>query len=78
MESQFDSYQGNIYLIMRDPNYKKFDAFSNHEWASKNAPGQYGSIEDVHNSVHTETGGNGHMSAPDYAAFDPLFWLHHT
>ncbi|KAB8292555.1 hypothetical protein EYC80_008264 [Monilinia laxa] len=78
MESQFDSYQSNIYLIMRDPNYKKFDAFSNHEWASNNAPGQYGSIEDVHNSIHTETGGNGHMSAPDYAAFDPLFWLHHT
>ncbi|QSZ31852.1 hypothetical protein DSL72_001421 [Monilinia vaccinii-corymbosi] len=77
IESQFDSYQSNIYLIMRDPNYKRFDAFSNHQWASNNAPGQYGSIEDVHNSIHTETGGDGHMSNPDYAAFDPLFWLHH-
>ncbi|KAJ8061925.1 hypothetical protein OCU04_009712 [Sclerotinia nivalis] len=78
MESQFDSYQSNIYLIMRDPNYKQFDAFSNHQWAANNAPGTYGSIEDVHNSVHSETGGNGHMGDPDYAAFDPLFWLHHT
>ncbi|KAF7890194.1 hypothetical protein EAF00_008509 [Botryotinia globosa] len=78
MESQFDSYQSNVYLIMRDPNYKQFDAFSNHQWASNNAPGTYGSIEDVHNSVHSETGGNGQMGDPDYAAFDPLFWLHHT
>ncbi|EMR83072.1 putative tyrosinase precursor protein [Botrytis cinerea BcDW1] len=78
MQSQFDSYQSNVYLIMRDPNYKQFDAFSNHQWASNNAPGTYGSIEDVHNSVHSETGGNGQMGDPDYAAFDPLFWLHHT
>ncbi|KAF7945069.1 hypothetical protein EAE96_009849 [Botrytis aclada] len=78
MESQFDSYQSNVYLIMRDPNYKQFDAFSNHQWAPNNAPGTYGSIEDVHNSVHSETSGNGQMGDPDYAAFDPLLWLHHT
>ncbi|RAL58966.1 hypothetical protein DID88_009257 [Monilinia fructigena] len=28
--------------------------------------------------MYTLKRGNGHMSAPDYAAFDPLFWLHHT
>ncbi|PQE33295.1 tyrosinase precursor protein [Rutstroemia sp. NJR-2017a WRK4] len=78
MASQFDSYQNNIYLIMRDPNYKRFDAFSNHQWAPNNAPGTYGSIEDVHNSIHSETGGGGQMGDPDYAAFDPLFWLHHV
>ncbi|KAM3065503.1 hypothetical protein ACMFMF_010988 [Clarireedia jacksonii] len=78
MASQFDSYQNNVYLIMRDPNYKRFDAFSNHQWAPGNAPGTYGSIEDVHNSLHSETGGGGQMGDPDYAAFDPLFWLHHV
>lgn len=48
-----------------------------------------GSLEDVHNSVHTYVGGahtdkagnyvsEGHMAAPAVAAFDPIFWLHHT
>ncbi|EGN95736.1 hypothetical protein SERLA73DRAFT_142638, partial [Serpula lacrymans var. lacrymans S7.3] len=36
-----------------------------------------GSLEGVHNNVHQYLGGNGHMSDPDYAAFDPIFFLHH-
>jgi len=36
------------------------------------------SLETIHDSIHGRTGGNGHMGAVPYAAFDPLFWLHHT
>jgi tyrosinase len=38
------------------------------------------SIESVHDLVHSLAGGDsgGHMSYLDVAAFDPLFWLHHT
>ena len=37
------------------------------------------SIEGVHGSVHVITGGNnGHMSYPEYAAFDPIFYFHHA
>jgi hypothetical protein len=28
--------------------------------------------------LHGLTGGNGHMGVVDYAAFDPVFYLHHT
>ena len=43
---------------------------------SNMADGYY-SIEGVHGTVHVILGGNGHMSYPDLAAFDPIFWLHH-
>lgn len=37
------------------------------------------SYEAVHDEIHSTIGGtNGHMSYLDVAAFDPLFWLHHT
>lgn len=63
---------------MNDPNYKDFAAFSNHQWAP-DAPGSYGSLENVHDSIHGEVGGNGgQMGDLDYAAFDPVFWLHHA
>jgi tyrosinase len=78
MQSQFGSLQSNVYLIMTDPNYQDFAAFSNHQWAP-DAPGTYGSLEDVHNDIHGEVGGNGgHMTDLDYSAFDPVFWLHHA
>jgi tyrosinase len=33
-------------------------------------------LEDLHNRVHVWTGG--HMGMVPFAAFDPLFWAHHT
>ena len=45
-------------------------------FASAQTPGP--SIENVHNDIHTYTGGNGHMTYLDFSAFDPLFWLHHA
>jgi tyrosinase len=45
--------------------------------ASKDAE-KYGSIEDVHNSLHDYIGGGGQMAHPETSAFDPIFWLHHA
>ncbi|KAJ9151377.1 Di-copper centre-containing protein [Pleurostoma richardsiae] len=38
------------------------------------------SFEDPHNAVHNDVGGGptGHMWDPNWAAFDPIFMLHHT
>jgi tyrosinase len=78
VSSQFGGLQQNVNILMNDPNYTVFDAFSNHIWET-NEPGTYASLEDIHNSIHGIIGGNmGHMSEIDYAAFDPVFWLHHT
>jgi tyrosinase len=36
-------------------------------------------LEQLHNRVHVWVGGNrGHMSQIPFAAFDPIFWAHHT
>jgi tyrosinase len=78
MSSQFAGLQQNVNILLNDPNYKDFAAFSNHEW-QENEPGTFASIEDIHNSIHVAVGGNmGHMSELDYSSFDPVFWLHHT
>ncbi|KAF7358752.1 Tyrosinase [Mycena sanguinolenta] len=51
-------------------------AFSNH------TPGDGGStsnsLEAIHDGVHVDVGGNGQMSDPSVAAFDPIFFLHHA
>lgn len=69
------SLRNNVSLILLS--YKQFDAFSNNEWLRNGQPGTYGSLEDIHNEIHDKTGGGGHMSALEVAAFDPVFWLHH-
>lgn len=38
----------------------------------------WGSLEDIHNTVHVYAGGGGHMGSVPTSAFDPIFWLHHT
>jgi tyrosinase len=38
-----------------------------------------GQLEQLHNNVHVWVGGeNGHMGDIQLAAFDPIFWAHHT
>lgn len=57
-----------------------WDDFSNHTAESKREIDfvNRGSLEGVHDTVHLLLGGNGHMSYPDYAGFDPIFFLHHS
>ncbi|GJE90072.1 di-copper centre-containing protein [Phanerochaete sordida] len=56
-----------------------WDEFSNHTTQSLRTMDFYncGSLEGIHDSMHDFIGGNGHMSDPDYAGFDPIFFLHH-
>ncbi|KAG2143655.1 common central domain of tyrosinase-domain-containing protein [Suillus clintonianus] len=57
-----------------------WDDFSNHTAESKRDIDfvNRGSLEGVHDTVHNLLGGNGQMSYPDYAGFDPIFFLHHS
>ncbi|KAG2112667.1 common central domain of tyrosinase-domain-containing protein [Suillus discolor] len=57
-----------------------WDDFSNHTAESKRDIDfvNRGSLEGVHDTVHILLGGNGQMSYPDYAGFDPIFFLHHS
>ncbi|KAI3322315.1 common central domain of tyrosinase-domain-containing protein [Xylariaceae sp. AK1471] len=79
-----------LYLLQA---YQKFSYVSHNQWDPKRVPDTnsarpkvdglgFGSIEDIHNTLHVLTGGwgnyDGHMSHVPIAAFDPIFWLHHT
>jgi len=48
--------------------------FSNHRDSANSVTS---SLETIHDQIHGEVGGNGHMSDPAVAAFDPIFFLHH-
>lgn len=67
-----------LYILQ---SYTNFGAASNNRFDSQAlTPGfeGWGSIEDIHNAVHNYVGGGGQMGSPAAAAFDPIFWLHHT
>ncbi|KAE9400782.1 tyrosinase [Gymnopus androsaceus JB14] len=51
-------------------------AFSNHTVGDGGSASN--SLEGIHDSVHVDVGGNGHMSDPSVAAFDPIFFMHHA
>ncbi|KAK7688615.1 hypothetical protein QCA50_008153 [Cerrena zonata] len=36
------------------------------------------SLEAIHDNIHVFVGHGGHMGYPDYAGFDPIFFLHHA
>jgi len=68
-------------LTLDDPSYgpNMWGYFSNTGSTNVYAPMPVmpSSIEEPHNKVHLDTGGNGSMSANEYAEFDPIFFLHH-
>ncbi|CCA72436.1 related to tyrosinase precursor (monophenol monooxygenase) [Serendipita indica DSM 11827] len=75
----------NNRLTLRDRTYnlltqaRNYEAFSNDGFmGSGTDPTFYDSLESIHGQIHVLTGRNGHMGVVDYAAFDPVFWLHHT
>jgi tyrosinase len=61
--------KGNIYNLLTSN-------IGFYQMASQSNPGT--SLESIHGNVHVAVGGNGHMTQLSYAAFDPIFWLHHT
>lgn len=75
LANELASLRSNVGLLLLS--YTNFDAFSYNRWDSNTNPGDFGSIEDVHNEIHDRTGGGGHMSSLDVSSYDPLFWLHH-
>lgn len=75
----------NIRLSQRDRVYiqlttaTNYTQFSNEGWTQGLPPGNYDSLESIHDVIHNTVGGpnDGHMSLIPYSAFDPIFWLHH-
>ncbi|KAK3309791.1 uncharacterized protein B0T15DRAFT_545814 [Chaetomium strumarium] len=77
LANELASLRSNVGLLLLS--YTNFDAFSYNRWDPSANPGDFGSLEDVHNEIHDRTGGDGgHMSSLETSAFDPLFWLHHV
>ncbi|KAJ8463611.1 hypothetical protein ONZ45_g17515 [Pleurotus djamor] len=61
----------DTYLLFSIDNW---DDFSNH---TTSAGSSLNSLEGIHDSLHVNIGGSGHMSSVPHAAHDPIFYLHH-
>jgi Common central domain of tyrosinase len=77
---------GKIYRILNGPPLS-YTQMSNSAYIShdpKERPlNRENSLEGYHNDVHTLCGNGGdrragHMALTELAAFDPIFWMHHT
>jgi len=80
----------NIRANMQDQVYQLFSTCSDYLHFSNDDAGSSStscsnSLEGIHNTIHTTAGGpgsstvsGGHMTYLATAAFDPIFWLHHT
>ncbi|KAL1586559.1 hypothetical protein WHR41_05229 [Cladosporium halotolerans] len=53
-----------------------YNAFSTEALAADNGDFNPSSLEALHDNIHVLTGG--HMAIVPQAAYDPVFWLHHT
>lgn len=80
-------FGGKLYRILNGPpmSYTQManSAFIPHPAEKEQPLNKENSLEGLHNDVHVMTGmgeGNrpGHMALNEFAAFDPIFWLHHT
>jgi len=61
-------------LFQPDP----WGQIASHTWNDiHKGQGTLTSLESIHDTVHVDVGGQGHMGDPAVAAFDPIFWLHH-
>ncbi|KAK4129080.1 Monophenol monooxygenase [Parathielavia appendiculata] len=75
LANELASLRSNVGLLLLS--YTNFDAFSFNAWDPSTNPGEFGSVEDVHNEIHDRIGGGGHMSSLEVSSYDPFFWLHH-
>src|SRR4051794_6699718 len=70
-----------LLAFMNDEPYKRFTAVASDSLVrgdmTKTGGNPSGSLEGIHNTYHNLIGYGGHMNDPRFAAFDPVFWLHH-
>ncbi|KAI0770111.1 photo-regulated tyrosinase [Fomes fomentarius] len=56
---------------------RTWPAFSNHSANGDDDDSVGSSLEAIHDGIHDQVGGTGHMGDPATAGFDPIFYLHH-
>ncbi|APA08416.1 hypothetical protein SS1G_13364 [Sclerotinia sclerotiorum 1980 UF-70] len=76
LDNSAASFRNRLYNLFT--NYHDYSTFSNEAWITASSPGDFDSIESLHDQIHGLTGSGGHMSYIDYSAFDPIFFLHHA
>ncbi|KAK6610608.1 hypothetical protein H4I96_02206 [Botrytis cinerea] len=76
LDNSAASFRNRLYNLFT--NYHDYSTFSNEAWITASSPGDFDSIESLHDQIHGLTGSGGHMAYIDYSAFDPLFFLHHA
>jgi tyrosinase len=73
MRAEQDQITQQIYYMLT--RLHTWPDFSNHT-AGEGDPAN--SLESIHDGIHVNVGGGGHMSNAGVAGFDPIFFLHHA
>ncbi|KZV73173.1 photo-regulated tyrosinase [Peniophora sp. CONT] len=74
MESVQEDVRASTYNMLT--RVRTWEAFSNHDVGDGGSTSN--SLEAIHDGVHSDVGGAGHMADPAVAGFDPIFFLHHA
>lgn len=77
LDNNADSIRDNVYnMFSLCDNYTSFS----NDATTSSSPACHTSLEGIHDAIHNLVGGNnyGHMTWLWWAAFDPVFWLHHA
>ncbi|KAJ3060967.1 hypothetical protein HDU98_003098 [Podochytrium sp. JEL0797] len=82
LQKEFISFAPQLRSMVRvlfDGTVTKWADFSNHGLDnSDEQPGNYHSLEYIHDQIHGIIGGNGgQMGNPEVAGYDPIFFFHH-
>ncbi|KAF2434294.1 Di-copper centre-containing protein [Tothia fuscella] len=75
VKSAFTSVQALTYKMLL--NCGKWEEMAD-DSARTSSDGCSAGLESIHDQIHMNIGGNGHMGDLGHASFDPIFWLHHT
>ncbi|KAH9980146.1 photo-regulated tyrosinase [Lactifluus volemus] len=83
IDPTFPAPYSNWQTTLRHPDSESPNATTNvQDLTDNHTPGDGGSasnsLEAIHDGIHVDVGGQGQMSDPSVAGFDPIFFLHHA
>lgn len=79
LNRQTSRIRSNTYRLLLSAQAEDYRVFSNNRWSGRRTSRDgFQSVEDIHDGIHVEIGQSGHMGNGDFAAFDPMFMIHHA
>jgi tyrosinase len=76
LQNNRSTIRNRVYNLMSRANTWAAFALNGFAGVGNNSLATYDSLESISGQIHGLTAKNGHFGVVDFAAFDPVFWLH--